>query len=163
MGIGRRPVESELGRLGAMISHESRAEDQLTLTILHGIAEVIMLQAEELKLRISEHKEILRAQQETLDEHSDIVLRGKTSWYWLSAIVGVIFMGVVGLFGYSYTMIADIRDKVRDQQTIEEYIKSNASSMNNTNSEVESHAQSIDQLQGQVEGIKKLKVIKAAK
>jgi len=47
MEAGRQPVESELDRLGAMIGHEGRAEDQMMLTILHGLATVITYQAKE--------------------------------------------------------------------------------------------------------------------
>jgi len=160
MEIGRRPVETELSRLGAMISHESRAEDQMTLTILCGIAEVIELQAERLRVSLEEHRKLIDDQRIEIDEHQEIVIKGETSWWWLSVIVGALSFACTGAFVYSYALVSDLRDQVHNSESskkaVDEYISKNKSSD-------EEISKTIIQVQEELDRINKLKAVKGSK
>jgi len=164
MEAGRQPVESELDRLGAMIGHEGRAEDQMMLTILHGLATVITYQAKELKEHSASQQAQFEVHQKRINEHEKIVIKGETSWRWITIILSGLSICFLSLFSYGYFLIADIRDSVKAQQAIDDYInKTQTNAVVEGNTKIIEQSSNLGNIQLEIERIKKLKAVKGSK
>jgi hypothetical protein len=167
MSDDRLGIDAKLDNLGILITRENREQERTVLMILHGLTSIISVIATNVKTiedTSAEHKANIEAQQKVIDEHDELVIKGKTSWYWLSTIVGILGVGFVSLFSYGYFMIADLRDTVRTQQAIEDYVnKGQTNAVTSNNTEIINHTNDIDAMQKELDDIKKLKSIKASK
>jgi vacuolar-type H+-ATPase subunit I/STV1 len=116
--------------------------------------------------RIEEHERRIDGHQKIIDDHVKIVAKGDLSLKILKW-VQPIFLGAMV---YSYTLIADLRDQVREQsivlprleQIMNTYGKQ-SDVIAKTEEEIKKHDDKLEEIDSDVEHIKKLKVVRGSR
>jgi HPt (histidine-containing phosphotransfer) domain-containing protein len=159
-------VGEKLNDIGLLITRSGREEEQTVLTILHGLTSVLATVSDEVAKsieRAEQNRVRIEAHQIAIDEHRELVIRGKTSWYWLAGFAGLMGAAMAVIGNYTYTTIAEMRDKINSQQTIKDYIASQSSSISDNKTQITNHAEMIEAIHQEIEKLHALKSIQNSK
>lgn len=164
MSNDRLEVGGELSEIGGLIRGENRESERTFLLIMHKLAGTLDMLINRIEKMDEDHKETFSTQQKKIEEHQKIVDKGQTSWRWFTAIVSCLSMLFLSVFSYGYFLIADVRDTVRAQQAVEDYInKTQSSAVVDTKKQIIVHAESIGQIQQELDRIGKLRSVAGSK
>jgi hypothetical protein len=157
-------INEDLSRLGDLIRNENRAQERSVLLILHGLLSIVDNQAKVWEDLKSTHDRRFSDHQKMLDDHEITLLKGVTSWKWITIILGTIIPIFSSFFVYGYLTIADLRDSVKAQEAVDNYVnKTQNSLMSEGNNRIINHEDTLNTLNTEIERIKKLRAVKGSK
>jgi len=150
----RREVDVELEKIKNLVAEENRKEERAVLMVLQGLTSIISMQTkywEEKEKHDNEkfenHEDTLKAHGQDIAYHKVLVIKSKVSWWWLSFIVTSLSTAFAGMAVYSYSLIAGLRDEIRDQKAVSAYLnKANEKIIDNQHKNIDEQIQEIEQI-----------------
>jgi hypothetical protein len=173
----RRETDKKLDDISDRIRKEPDEEKRRTLLILNYLISSVATSAkvlDDMDRNIGQH---LRDHEQKLDEHEEIVIKGRTAWQAITIVFGVVQAVFLAIGIYGYGTIADLRDTVtelrstvREQSSLFPDIKTKLDfsrkvekMLSEMQATLDSHDVEIELMNNEMNIIKKKRAIRASK